>query len=251
MSHFEETVKGSVTLIGAGAGDPELLTLKAVRELALATVIFVDDLVSEAVLAYANPKARIIPVGKRGGCPSTSQAFIEQSMIEQARQGQRVVRLKGGDPMIFGRAGEEMQALRAAGIPYSVVNGVTAALAAATSLGVSLTHRQQAQGVVFITGHKAHAGEAVDWVGLGAMITAFKLTLVIYMGAKYAQDIQNGLLVHCDPATSIAVIERASTPDERCCIATLGELSAALTEHGLRSPLVIVVGEVTRWAKAA
>ena len=140
---------GSCTLVGAGPGDPELLTIKAVKAIQAATVLLVDDLVSESILAsYARPGARIVHVGKRGGCKSTPQAFIERLMITAAHEGETVVRLKGGDPFIFGRGGEEVEHLREAGIECTVVNGITAGLAAATSLGVPLTHRDHAQGVV-------------------------------------------------------------------------------------------------------
>src|SRR6478609_8673345 len=157
---------GKVTLVGAGPGDPELLTLKALKAIQAATVLLVDDLVNPEVLAHASPDARVIHVGKRGGCKSTPQAFIERLMLMAAREGETVVRLKGGDPFIFGRGGEEVEHLRAAGIHVEVVNGITAGLAAVTSLGVPLTHREHAQGVVFATGH-AHAGsQGADWRAL-------------------------------------------------------------------------------------
>ena len=144
---------GKVTLVGAGPGDPELLTLKALKAIQAATVLLVDDLVSPEVVAHAPPHARIIRVGKRGGCKSTPQAFIEKLMVMAAREGENVVRLKGGDPFIFGRGGEEVEHLRAAGVHVEVVNGITSGLAAVTSLGVPLTHREHAQGVIFLTGH--------------------------------------------------------------------------------------------------
>ena len=131
---------GKVYLVGAGPGDPELLTLKAVKALRAAEVLLVDDLVSDEVLAYASPQARIVYVGKRGGCKSTPQEFIERLMINEAKQGRTVVRLKGGDPFVFGRGGEECESLLAAGIQCEVVNGITAGLAAPTALGIPLTH---------------------------------------------------------------------------------------------------------------
>ena len=133
---------GKVTLVGAGPGDPELLTLKALKAIQRATVLLVDDLVSDEIVAFARPEARIVYVGKRGGCKSTPQAFIEKLMLMAAREGEDVVRLKGGDPFIFGRGGEEVEHLRDAGITVEVVNGITAGLAAVTSLGVPLTHRE-------------------------------------------------------------------------------------------------------------
>ena len=155
---------GTCTLVGAGPGDPELLTLKALRAIQSATVLLVDDLVSREIVDFASPTARIIYVGKRGGCKSTPQAFIEKLMEAEVHKGEHVVRLKGGDPFIFGRGGEEVEHLRRAGIEPQIINGITAGLAGLSSLGAPLTHREHAHGVVFITGHAkpgdglAHAG---------------------------------------------------------------------------------------------
>jgi uroporphyrin-III C-methyltransferase len=240
---------GRVTLVGAGPGDPELLTLKAVKAIAAATVLLVDDLVGDGVVAYASPQARIVFVGKRGGCKSTPQAFIEKLMIQAAREGEIVVRLKGGDPFIFGRGGEEVEHLRAADIEVEVVNGITAGLAAATALGVPLTHREHAHGVIFITGHAPPVGGAGDgaaWRALAATAHAAKLTLVIYMGVRGARRIQRDLLAGLPPATPVAVIQNASLPTQRHIATTLGELSAAIEREHLASPAIIVVGDVTR-----
>ncbi len=151
-----------VTLVGAGPGDPELLTLKAVKAIQTATVLLVDDLVSDDITALASPTARLIHVGKRGGCQSTPQAFIEKLMVQAAREGERVVRLKGGDPFIFGRGGEEVEHLQAQGVAVQVINGITAGLAGVTSLGVPLTHRDHAHGVVFVTGHAKPGDQGTD-----------------------------------------------------------------------------------------
>ncbi len=242
---------GRVTLVGAGPGDPELLTLKAVRAIQAASVILVDDLVGEGVLAHAQPGARITYVGKRGGCKSTPQAVIEQLMLEAARAGENVVRLKGGDPFIFGRGGEEVESLRRAGIEAQIVNGVTAGLAGMTSLGAPLTHREHAQGVVFVTGHPQKDGAGVDWVRLGEAARELRLTLVIYMGISSAARIQAGLLAGLPPETPVAVIERATLPRQRQCITTLGELIDSLAATGLGSPAVMVVGDVVRGVAAA
>ena len=158
MTTTSTSSPGRVTLVGAGPGDPELLTLKAVRAIRAATVLLVDDLVNEAVLRYARKSARIVHVGKRGGCASTPQAFIEKLMAAEALKGERVVRLKGGDPFVFGRGGEEADHLRAHGLQVDVVNGITSGLAAATALGVPLTHRDHAHGVIFVTGHARREG---------------------------------------------------------------------------------------------
>ena len=239
-----EFLPGTVSLVGAGPGDPELLTLKAVRAISAATVLLVDDLVSDAVLAHASPKARIVHVGKRGGCKSTPQAFIEKLMVMAASEGEVVVRLKGGDPFIFGRGGEEMEALRAAGIEVQVVNGITAGLAGLTSLGVPLTHREHAHGVVFVTGHAKPGDSGTDWPALAATARDAKLTLVIYMGVSGSQQIQTELLTGLPAHTPVAVIQHATLPEQRHAVTTLGQLRATIERQGLGSPAVIVVGNV-------
>ena len=237
---------GKVTLVGAGPGDPELLTLKALKAIQAATVLLVDDLVSPEVVAHARPGARIVYVGKRGGCKSTPQAFIEKLMLMAAREGETVVRLKGGDPFIFGRGGEEMEHLRAAGVEVEIVNGITSGLAAATSLGVPLTHRDHAQGVIFLTGHAQKGASLPDWRLLAATARDARLTLVIYMGVSSAAHIQADLLTGLPDATPVAIVQSASQPDQRHAVTTLGELAATIAEHGLASPSVIVVGDVVR-----
>ena len=242
---------GKCTLVGAGPGDPELLTLKAVRAIEEATVLLVDDLVSEGVVAFASPKARIVHVGKRGGCKSTPQAFIEKLMVMAAREGENVVRLKGGDPFIFGRGGEEVEHLRAAGIEVHVVNGITSGLAAVTSLGVPLTHREHAHGVVFVTGHAQPGSGGPDWRTLAAAARDARLTLVIYMGVSGAGRIQEGLLTALPASTPVAVVQRASLPDQRHAVTTLGELQVTIAREDLASPSVIVVGDVISGVAAA
>ena len=233
-----------VTLVGAGPGDPELLTLKALKAIQQATVLFVDDLVSEEIVAFAAPGARIVHVGKRGGCKSTPQAFIEKLMLIAAREGENVVRLKGGDPFIFVRGGEEVEHLQAAGIHVEVVNGITAGLAAVTSLGVPLTHRQHAHGVVFVTGHAKPGATGTDWRALAATAHSARLTLVIYMGVSGAERIQSELLTGLPADTPVAVIQNASLPSQRHIATSLGRLSADIKLSGLVSPSVIVVGDV-------
>ena len=233
-----------VTLVGAGPGDPELLTLKALKAIGQASVLFVDDLVSEDIVAYAAPGARIVYVGKRGGCKSTPQAFIEKLMVTAAREGESVVRLKGGDPFIFGRGGEELEHLQAAGIQVEVVNGITAGLAAVTSLGVPLTHRQHAHGVVFITGHAKPGDSGTDWRALSATAHSARLTLVIYMGVSGASHIQQELLTGLPASTPVAVIQNASLATQRHIATTLGALAEQIKTSGITSPSVIVVGDV-------
>lgn len=235
---------GKCTLVGAGPGDPELLTLKALKAIQTATVLFVDDLVNPEIVAFAKASARIVYVGKRGGCKSTPQAFIEKLMVMAVKEGDNVVRLKGGDPFIFGRGGEEIDALQAAGIEVTVINGITSGLAALTSLNVPLTHRDHAHGVVFVTGHAKPGDAGTDWALLASTAAQAKLTLVIYMGVVGSEQIQNELLAGLPASTPVAIIQNASLPTQRHAIATLGKLRSTIEQEGLQSPSVIVVGDV-------
>ena len=239
----------TVTLVGAGPGDPELLTFKAAKAIGQASVILVDDLVHPEVLKHARPDARIVHVGKRGGCQSTPQAFIEKLMVQEALAGENVVRLKGGDPLLFGRAGEEITYLQSHGVQVKVVNGVTAGLAAANSLGLSMTHRHFAHGVVMVTGHSPSAQThipAVDWVLLGKTAHACRLTLVIYMGVNTAQDIEQALLKSMPSDTPVAAVQNASIASQQCVIGQLGALHSLLSLAGITSPAIIVVGDVLK-----
>jgi uroporphyrin-III C-methyltransferase len=236
---------GKLWLVGAGPGDPELLTLKALKALRQADVVLVDDLVSDEVLEYARPDARIVHVGKRGGCKSTPQDFIERLMVSEARDGRMVVRLKGGDPFIFGRGSEECDVLRAAGIEFEVVNGITAGLAAATALGIPLTHRGLCHGVILLTGHE-HDGDGTDWRAL----VASGLTLVVYMGIARAALIQQSLLeAGMNGATPVAVVSNATRSDERSIVTRLDQLAADISAAGLVSPAIMVIGQVARQAR--
>jgi uroporphyrin-III C-methyltransferase len=240
-----QTLQPHVTLVGAGPGDPELLTLKAVKAIASATVLLVDDLVSDAITAHASPTARIIHVGKRGGCKSTPQVFIEKLLVQEALAGETVVRLKGGDPFIFGRGGEEVEHLQAQGIAVTVINGITSGLAGVTSLGISLTHREHAHGVVFITGHaKRGAADSVDWTALGQTAQQAKLTLVIYMGVTGIAQLQQALLQSMRAHTPVAVIHQVSLPTQRHVVCELQQLHDTIVREHLTSPSVIVVGDV-------
>lgn len=241
-------------LVGAGPGDPELMTLKALRLAHSASVLLVDDLVSDAVLAAVlkgrRGAPRVVHVGKRGGCRSTPQAFIEKLMVRQALAGERVVRLKGGDPFVFGRGGEEAEALRAHGIEVEVVNGITSGMAAATALGVPWTHRQHAQGVMLVTGHAQDGAPGPDWAVLGAA-AAQGLTLVIYMAMARLADVQQGLCAALGAATPAAVVQHAGLPQERRLITTLGRLAADAQAAGLGSPAIVLVGDVLQDVLAA
>lgn len=236
---------GRVTLVGAGPGDPELLTFKAARAIERATVLLVDDLVSEGVLAFASSSARVVFVGKRGGCASTPQAFIDKLMLAEALKGEEVVRLKGGDPFMFGRGGEEAERLRAHGVTVDVVNGITSGLAAATSLGIPLTHRENAHGVIFVTGHARAGGETLHWPTLGAA-AAQGLTLVIYMGVAAIDTLQAGLLQALPANTPAAVVQHASLPQQRQLVCTLGTLATQVRSEGIGSPAIVIVGDVLK-----
>ena len=248
---FEGMPPGRCTLVGAGPGDPELLTIKALKAIQAATVLLVDDLVSDEIVAMAPPGARIVHVGKRGGCKSTPQAFIEKLMVMAVNEGENVVRLKGGDPFIFGRGGEEVEHLRAAGIEVQVVNGITAGLAGMTLLGTPLTHREHAHGVVFVTGHAKPGDSGTDWRQLAATARAARLTLVIYMGVSSAAHIQEELLTGLPASTPVVVIQHVSLPQQRHAVTTLGELHATIEREQLASPSVIVVGDVVSGVAAA
>ena len=236
-------MNGFVALVGAGPGDPELLTIKAVRAIRRATVLLVDDLVGDGVLRYARKSARIVYVGKRGGCASTPQAFIEKLMIAEARRGERVVRLKGGDPFVFGRGGEEVEHLRAAGVKVQVVNGITSGLAATAALGVPWTHRDHARGVMLVTGHAREGGQAPHWPTLGAA-AAQGMTLVVYMGVAQLDAIVDGLRTALPLHTPAALVQDASLPHERRLVSTLALIAADARAERIASPAVLIVGDV-------
>ena len=234
-----------VTLVGAGPGDPELLTIQAVKAIRSATLLLVDDLAGDGVLRYARRSARVVHVGKRGGCASTSQAFIHKLMVAEARRGERVVRLKGGDPFVFGRGGEECEALRAAGIDVRVVSGLSAGIAGPAAIGVPLTDRRFAPGVAFVTGHAQHGAPGADWAALARS----GLTLVIFMGVARCAHIEAALLAGGLCAdTPAAIVSHACTPLQWQALCTLGTMSATLLREGLHSPALLVVGDVVRAA---
>jgi uroporphyrin-III C-methyltransferase len=238
-------MNGSVALVGAGPGDPELLTVKAVRAIRRATVLLVDDLVGDGVLRYARKAARVVHVGKRGGCASTPQAFIEKLMIAEAQRGEHVVRLKGGDPFVFGRGGEEVEHLRAAGVNVSVVNGITSGLAATAALGVPWTHREHARGVMLVTGHAKEGGNAPHWPTLGAA-AAQGMTLVVYMGVTQLASIVDGLAAALPLQTPAALVQDASLPRERRLVSTLAQIADDARREHIASPAVLIIGDVLK-----
>ncbi len=247
----DKVEQGSVTLVGAGPGDPELLTLRAVRALQSADVILFDDLVSADILDFARREAKKMLVGKSGYGPSCKQDDINATMIGLARGGKRVVRLKGGDPMIFGRAGEEIAACRKAGIAVDVVPGITAAQGAAASLGVSLTHRGQGRRIQYVTGH-AHDGalpDDLDWASIADPST----TTAIYMPTRtFPQLVEKAMAQGLDVTAPVVAISRATRPDEQVIVGTLGDMSARLAGEKPPGPLLVLIGRVlARYRDAA
>lgn len=231
---------GFVTLVGAGPGDPDLLTVKALRALQDADVVFYDDLVSPEILDRARRDAALVPVGRRVGKPGIGQDAIHRLLIEAAQSGKRAVRLKGGDPFIFGRGGEEIAALRAAGVAYSVIPGITAGLGAAAESEVPLTYRQEALRITFLTAHKVKDAGNVDWSAL----TDKKMTVVVYMGMTAAPTIREGLLAAGrSPQTPVGVFARATRRDAKSVVGVLRDLPAlaAQVEPG---PAILIIGDV-------
>lgn len=238
-----QSQRGKVTLVGAGPGDAELLTLKAVRALQAADVILFDDLVSPDVLELARREAKRMLVGKRGGRLSCKQEDINDMMVSFAKAGRNVVRLKSGDPMIFGRAGEEIAKLERENIPVSIIPGITSASAMAASLGISLTHRDFAQSVRFVTGHsrKGVLPKDIDW----AAIADPAATIVFYMGGRTATEIKSRLLTEGLSEETPAVISSSvSRPDQKNWNGTIDTLNIGINEIGFEQPVLIGVGRV-------
>ncbi|MEO8998778.1 MAG: siroheme synthase CysG [Rhodanobacter sp.] len=238
---------GSVVLVGAGPGDPGLLTLRALRALNEADVILHDRLVSAEVLDLARRDAERIEVGKQAGNHHTTQDGIHALLLEHARAGRRVVRLKGGDPFVFGRGGEELEFLRAHGIPYEVVPGITAAVACAAYSGIPLTHRDHAQSVRFVTAHCRSSLDTLDWVALAQE----RQTLAVYMGVGELASLQARLIEHGRAATTpFALIENGSRADQRVVIGTLANLHERASAHAVGSPALLILGEVAALAQS-
>jgi uroporphyrinogen III methyltransferase/synthase len=235
---------GIVYLVGAGPGDPGLVTARALELVAAAEVIFHDRLIPEGILYGARPGAELVYVGKRPGEAAVEQGEIERRMIEAAKQGRSVVRLKGGDPFVFGRGGEEAEALAAAGVEFEVVPGVTAGVAAPAAAGSRVTPGDHASAVAFVTGHEdpAKPESALDWEALAR----FPGTLVLYMGVKRLTDNAAALIAGGrNPEEPAAVVERGTLPGQRTVTAPLGEIAAAAEREGIGAPAVVVVGPVS------
>ena len=236
---------GSVVLVGAGPGDPGLLTLRALRALNEADVILHDRLVSAEVLDLARRDAERIEVGKQAGHHHTTQDGIHALLLRHAQAGRRVVRLKGGDPFVFGRGGEELEFLREQGIPYEVVPGITAAVACAAYAGVPLTHRDHAQSVRFVTAHCQSSRDTLDWTALAQE----RQTLAVYMGVAELGGLRARLIEHGRaPSTPFALIENGSRPDQRVITGTLANLAERAAFHAVHSPALLILGEVAALA---
>ena len=245
MNNLPRLEPGWVWLAGAGPGDPGLLTLHAVNALRQAEVLVYDALVGEEILGLAHPGCERIYAGKRGGKPSPRQADISQRLIAFARAGKRVLRLKGGDPFIFGRGGEEALALVAAQVPFRIVPGISSGVGGLAYAGIPLTHRDTNSAVTFITGHVAGgaATDNVDWASLakGAPV------LVIYMALKHLEVIAGTLMSHGrSPAEPVAIVASATLPEQNVLETRLGSCARDAAEHGLVPPCLVVVGEVVR-----
>lgn len=247
MPNHSGKVYGKVYIVGAGPGDPELLTLKGKRWLEKAGVVLYDQLVNGALLGHVPARTELIYVGKRPGIHYVDQRTIEALLIRKAREGKIVVRLKGGDPFVFGRGGEEAEALSGAGIPYEIVPGVSSAIAAPAYAGIPLTHRSCASSVAIVTGHRASiCGGAAQWGEIARSVD----TLVILMGLHNLTEIMNRLIEGgCEAQRPIAIIESGTLPSQRSITGTVATIVALAGEYRIRPPAVIVVGEVARLAE--
>jgi uroporphyrin-III C-methyltransferase/precorrin-2 dehydrogenase/sirohydrochlorin ferrochelatase len=246
LAHPQRRSTGTVALVGAGPGDPGLLTLRALRVLNEADVILHDRLVSAEVLALGRRDAEFIEVGKQvGGDHHATQDRIHRLLVEHARHGRRVVRLKGGDPFIFGRGGEELEVLRENGIGFEVVPGITAAIACGAYAGIPLTHREHAQSVRFVTAHTKNDDEGIDWAALAQE----KQTLAFYMGVAGLERIRERLTAHGrSPSTPFAIIENGTRPEQRVVLGTLADLPELARFHQVGAPALLVIGEVAALA---
>lgn len=236
----EGKARGHVTLVGAGPGDPDLLTVKALRALQDADVVFYDELVSAEVLDRARRDAARVPVGRRVGKPGIGQEAINKLLVEAAQSGQRAVRLKGGDSFIFGRGGEEVDVLRAAGVSYSIIPGITAGVGAAAQFETPLTYRQEALRITFLTAHRAQDAETVDW----SVLTDRKMTVVVYMGMTAAPTIRDGMLAAGrSPRTPVGVFARVTRPDAKAAVGTLDQLPELVARID-GGPAILIIGDV-------
>ncbi|MCL1122914.1 uroporphyrinogen-III C-methyltransferase [Shewanella surugensis] len=243
VSAVDNQPKGKIWLVGAGPGDVELLTLKAYRILQMAEVVLYDALISQEIMSLLPNTAEKIAVGKRAGKHSVPQDEINQLLVSKGKTGKNVVRLKGGDPFVFGRGGEELQAIVAAGLAFEVIPGITAASGTSAYAGIPLTHRDYAQGVTFMTGHCQLKSRPIDWNTYANPNN----TLVIYMGILNANLIKQGLIAAGRSAdTPVAIVSKATTSEQRQFVGTLKELDRLAVDPELVMPALMIIGEVVQ-----
>ncbi len=243
QAQVNQLQQGAVYLVGAGPGNPDLLTFRALRLMQKADVVLYDNLVSPAILDLVRRDAERLYVGKKASNHALPQEEINQLLVKLAQQGKTVLRLKGGDPFIFGRGGEEIEELAQNGISFEVVPGITSAAGASCYAGIPLTHRDYAQSVTFVTGHRQEGETDLDW----ARLTSPTETLVVYMGVKEAPRIFERLIAHGRAAdTPVAIIEKATTPEQKTVAGTLATLPALIEQHQIKPPALIIIGEVVR-----
>lgn len=241
-----EQIVGEVALVGAGPGDPELLTIKALQSLQQADVVFYDRLVSPEILELIRKDAELIGVGKSAGHHSVPQDQINELLIKHAQQGKKVVRLKGGDPFVFGRGGEELQALKQQHIPFRIVPGITAAVGCSAYAGIPLTHRDLAQNVLFVTGHCKNSIDTLDWPSLARE----QQTIAVYMGLLKSVHLSSQLIKHGkNPNTPVALIENGTSETQRVFTTVLKDLADTVEQNNIASPTLIVIGEVAALAE--
>ncbi|WP_179952313.1 siroheme synthase CysG [Marinicella rhabdoformis] len=246
LIRHNQTTKGKVYLVGAGPGNPELLTIKALQVMQKADVVLHDQLIPQPIIDLIRKDAQMIDVGKSAGNHKTKQANINQLLVEWANKGLRVCRLKGGDPFVFGRGGEEIQTLNEHGIDFEIVPGITAAIGCAAYSGIPLTHRDHAQSVTFLTGHCQSSQDTIDW----QFYAKDKQTLVVYMGLIKSPVLQERLITHGkNPEEPIAIIENGTAENQRVVTGQLSHLSELIQEHDVQSPALIVIGEVAQYAE--
>lgn len=249
LDHIIETVNqtsGRVSLVGAGPGDPDLLTIKALKVMQSADVVLHDHLISDDILALIRKDAELINVGKQAGKHLTKQQAINRLLVQHAGRGLHVCRLKGGDPFVFGRGGEEVETLKAHGIDFEIVPGITAAVGCAAYAGIPLTHRDHAQGLAFITAHCSDSKDTIDW----QFYAKNEQTLAVYMGLIKAEDLVDQLIRHGKhPDVPVAMIENGTRHNQRTITGQLHQLTAMIDRHQVKSPALMVIGEVAAYAE--
>ncbi|RCW48976.1 uroporphyrinogen-III C-methyltransferase [Paenibacillus prosopidis] len=241
---MRKAATGTVYIVGAGPGDPELITIKAMRRIQLADVILYDRLASEELLGYARSDAKLVYCGKAPGSHAMPQQLINQTLVDFALEGKNVVRLKGGDPFVFGRGAEEALELASLGIPYEIVPGITSAIGAAAAAGIPVTHREYAASFACVTGSRCHGDKSpIRWDLLAHSVD----TLAVYMGVSQLPSIREELLKHGKAAsTPVALIERGTTSSQRTIIGTLADIHTLAVSFKLSNPALIIIGEVVR-----